>query len=105
MEEEGAVAVWRWPATSAWGDVSAGAASGGAEDGPEVVIDARVGDVGVGEESAGAANGGAEGGPEVVIGARVVLGDGSGGGRWRRYGARSRSGGGVVRGANWLYSR
>jgi hypothetical protein len=60
------------------GDDSAGAPSGGIEDGPEVVIGARVGDVGVGEESAGAASGGAEGGPEVVIGARVVLGAGSG---------------------------
>jgi hypothetical protein len=38
-----------------------------------------VGNVGVGEESAGAASGGAEGGPEVVVGARVVLGAGSGG--------------------------
>ncbi len=44
-----------------------------------------VGDFGVGEESAGAASGGAEGGPEVVVGARVrcgarvVLAAGSGG--------------------------
>jgi hypothetical protein len=60
------------------GEDSAGAASGGTEEGPEVVIGARVGDVGMGEESAGAANGSAEGGPEVVIGARVVLGAGSG---------------------------
>jgi hypothetical protein len=44
-----------------------------------VVIGARVGDVGVGEYSAGVANGGAEDGPEVVIGARVELGAGSGG--------------------------
>ncbi len=33
----------------------------------------------MGEESAGAASGGVEGGPEVVVGARVVLGAGSGG--------------------------
>ncbi len=38
-----------------------------------------IGDVDVGDDSAGAADGGAEGGPEVVIGARVVLGAGSGG--------------------------
>jgi hypothetical protein len=38
-----------------------------------------VGDVGVGDGSAGAANGGAEDGPEVVVGARVVLGAGAGG--------------------------
>jgi hypothetical protein len=61
------------------GDESAGAASGGVEDGLEVVIGARVGDVGAGEESASAASSGAEGSPEVVIGARVVLGAGSGG--------------------------
>jgi hypothetical protein len=64
-----------------------------------------VGDVGVCEESAGAASGGAEGGPEVVDGARAVLGAGSGGGRRRRDGARSRSGGEVVWDANWMYSR
>jgi hypothetical protein len=60
------------------GDESAGATSGGVEDGLEVVVGARVSDVGVAEESARAASGGAEGGPEVVIGARVVLGAGSG---------------------------
>ena len=38
-----------------------------------------VGDVGVGDGSAGAADGGAEDGPEVVVGARVVLGAGAGG--------------------------
>ncbi len=44
-----------------------------------MVLSARVVDVGVGEDSAGAANGGAEDGPEVVISVRVVLGAGSGG--------------------------
>jgi hypothetical protein len=38
-----------------------------------------IGDVDIGDDSAGAADGGAEDGPEVVIGARVVLGAGSGG--------------------------
>jgi hypothetical protein len=38
-----------------------------------------VGDVGMGDGSAGAADGGAEDGPEVVVGARVVLGAGAGG--------------------------
>ncbi len=63
-----------------------------------------IGDVDVGDDSAGAIDGGAEDGTEVVIGVRVVLGAGSGGGRQQRDGARSRSRGGVVRGANWLYS-
>jgi hypothetical protein len=38
-----------------------------------------VGDVSVGNVSAEAADGGAEDGPEVVVGARVVLGAGAGG--------------------------
>ncbi len=38
----------------------------------------RVGNVGVGDDSAGATNGGAENGPELVISARVVLGAGLG---------------------------
>ncbi len=38
-----------------------------------------VGEVGVGDDSAWAADGGAEDGPEVVVGAKVVLGAGAGG--------------------------
>jgi hypothetical protein len=38
----------------------------------------RFGDVDMGDDSAGAADGSAEDGPEVVIGARVVLGASSG---------------------------
>jgi hypothetical protein len=38
-----------------------------------------IGDVDVGDDSAGAADGGAEDGPEVVVGVRVVLGASSGG--------------------------
>ncbi len=38
-----------------------------------------IGDVDVGDDSAGAADGGAEDGPEVVVGARVVHRAGSGG--------------------------
>jgi hypothetical protein len=63
-----------------------------------------VGDVSVGDDSVGAADGGAEDGPEVVVGARVVLGADAGGVGGQRDGARSRCGGGMVRGANWYYS-
>jgi hypothetical protein len=44
-----------------------------------------VGDVGVGDDSVGAADGGAEDGPEVVVGVRVVLGAVQGGSAAKRW--------------------